>query len=628
MSGFGGDALVWFRDWLSENSAAYQSFNGNGTRQNLFGAQITNSFGSSLTAQLDMVRLWEKIDIETKNFQYQRPDPSPLLEKDIANYAIYNPTTTSRILGALRAIGAGNYQYFTQNSGIPGLRVTSEAERFAVNWNGYLTLMLGDSAQMNLKGDLMSVNRAVNTLTYASDIDKQSQWTAVDSAMKSFFYFVYCLSVLMKNVFDTVVEMYSSSMSATATLVVEIIEAIFLIFVPYYQNKWSKELLYNEKTKAQAFIADDSETAVMQDEFKRNSDTLKQLIDSNTTALMDLQNAKGSLDNEIAGFKQELAKLQADCDAYKANVQKSQAEVDALKTKLEGMQKTFEANTRTLVDELNALQASMELDRLGFTSAMNGLSEKYNQKLEELTAIVNSEMDRLNDLKAETEEQIAKLNEEYEKELAKVKAMVAEGDKSNLLAQVGMQYQVKATQYNMALQGYFLLQQNIMIAIQEQKTAKILNRSIEEKTVVSNITNLEQQLDFILIQTSEINGKLTDLPLVQDQFIAQMQSTSGVGVATTNGDGASELNPSAAGIAALLAGLDADIKAEQEAMSTLLIAKGNEFNDTLLECVKALDESAGRSLAIRAAHKTTKMAEKGLRTVGESATLIGKAFWR
>lgn len=109
--------------------------------------------------------------------------------------------------------------------------------------------MLGDSAQMNLKGDLMSVNRAVNTLTYASDIDKQSQWTAVDSAMKSFFYFVYCLSVLMKNVFDTVVEMYSSSMSATATLVVEIIEAIFLIFVPYYQNKWSKELLTTRKQK-------------------------------------------------------------------------------------------------------------------------------------------------------------------------------------------------------------------------------------------------------------------------------------------------------------------------------------------------------------------------------------------
>jgi len=606
MSGFGGDALVWFRDWLSENSAAYQSFNGNGTRQNLFGAQITNSFGSSLTAQLDMVRLWEKIDIETKTFQYQRRDPSPLLEKDIANYAVYNPTTTSRILGALRAIGAGNYQYFTQNSGIPGLRVTSDAERFAVNWNGYLTLMLGDSAQMNLKGDLMSVNRAVNTLTYASDIDKQSQWTAVDSAMKSFFYFVYCLSVLMKNVFDTVVEMYSSSMSATATLVVEIIEAIFLIFVPYYQNKWSKELLYNEKTKAQAYIADDSETAVMQDEFKRNSEKLQQLIDSNTTALMDLQNAKGSLDNEIASFKQELAKLQADCNAYKANLQKSQAEVDALKTKLDGMQKTFEANTQTLVDELNALQASMEQDRLGFTSAMNGLSEKYNQKLEELTTIVNSEMDRLDDLKAETEEQIAKLNEEYEKELAKVKAMVAEGGKSNILMQVGMQFQVKATQYNMALQGYYLLQQDIMIAIQEQKTAKSLNRSVQTTTVKSNTTNLEEQLDYILAETKKISDKLTELPSKQGEFIAAIQAAQSVSIAATNGNGASDLNPSAGEIAKLLSQLDEDIKTEQGDMSTKIKEKGEDFNRILQLCSEELKTSATRSGLDRFAHLIAK----------------------
>lgn len=606
MSGFGGDVLVWFRDWLSENSAAYQSFNGNGTRQNLFGAQITNSFGSSLTAKLDMVRLWEKIDIETKTFQYQRHDPSPLLEKDIANYAVYNPTTTSRILGALRAIGAGNYQYFTQNSGIPGLRVTSDAERFAVNWNGYLTLMLGDSAQMNLKGDLMSINRAVNTLTYASDIDKQSQWTAVDSAMKSFFYFVYCLSVLMKNVFDTVVEMYSSSMSATATLVVEIIEAIFLIFVPYYQNKWSKELLYNEKTKAQAYIADDSETAVMQDEFKRNSEKLQQLIDSNTTALMDLQNAKGSLENEIASFKQELAKLRADCDAYKANLQKSQAEVDALKTKLEGMQAAFEAKTDSLVADLKALQTRMENDHKGFTSAMDGLSEEYNKKLNDLKGIVDSEIKRLDELKSNTKEQIAKLNEEYEKELAKVKAMVAEGDKSNLLAQVGMQYQVKATQYNMALQGYYLLQQDIMIAIQEQKTAKSLNRSVQTITVDSNTTNLEKELDYILAETKLLNDKLTNLPLEQDAFIANIPVSAGVSIAATNGNGASDLNPSAVEIAKLLSKLDEDIKAEQGDMSTKIKEKGEDFNRILQLCSEELKISANRSGLDRFAHLISK----------------------
>ena len=135
--------------FISTESGAYQSFNGNGTRQNLFGAQITNSFGSSITCQMDMVRLWQDMKLTKKTFG----------ANEIENYAEFeSKNITSRILGAARAFESLNYSYFTQD--IPWFAITDEAERFAVNWNGYLTIMLGDTAQMNFKGDNMSITRA------------------------------------------------------------------------------------------------------------------------------------------------------------------------------------------------------------------------------------------------------------------------------------------------------------------------------------------------------------------------------------------------------------------------------------------------------------------------------------
>ena len=609
MSGFGDVAYGLFRDWLTENSASYQSFNGNGTRQNLFGAQITNSFGSSLTAQLDMVRLWKPMDIVDKDIDYV--DSSGAQQtKTIANYADFDKDTiTSRILGALRALGAGNYQYFTQKSGIWGLRTDSAAESFAVNWNGYLTLMLGDSAQMNFKGDLMSISRAVNTITYASDIDKQRQWNRVDCALKSFYYYVYCLSVLMKNIFDVVVEQYSSSMSQAATLVVEIIETVFLIFIPYYQNKWSKELLWREKEFAHAYIADDSETAVMQDEFKKNSKTLSDLIDANTTKLKELEAAKGVLESDISAYQTELAKLKSEVTTYQESVKKSQSEVDALKSSLKDLEDDFKARTDGLVSDLQALQEKLEEDRAGFTSSLSGLSEEYNKKLAELNSIVEIEMEKLDKLKSDTDAKIAELDSQYKASLVKFEEMVAKGTLSSILGQVGAMFQIKASQINMTLQGYSILQQEIMIAIQEQKCAKVFNKSISTKVVETNIGMLVSQLSIIRRATDDLNEKLSNLASQEDKYIAQIQTAAGMNLAATNGDAATDLNPAAAGIAAILEEITAGIDTEQTAMNEAIEARCDIFNATLERCTKLLGKSASRSVGVRAAHKTTKVAQ-------------------
>ncbi|MBU6296508.1 MAG: hypothetical protein KJS91_17645, partial [Planctomycetes bacterium] len=345
MSGFGSELLGLFTDFINTQSAAYQSFNGNGTRQNLFGAQITNSFGSSITCQMDMVRLWQDMTLTKKTFG----------QNDIEDYAEFESVNlTSRVLGAVRAVESLNYEYFTQDFSL--MAITDEAERFAVNWNGYLTIMLGDTAQMNFKGDNMSITRAVNDITYATSKGKQQQWSYIDADMKSFYYYVYCLSVLMKTVFDTIVGQFSASMSATATLIVEIIETIFILLIPSYQAKLSKRLLYKEKKKANAYIGDDSETAVMQDEFKANSKKLQDLIDDNAKALENLQTAKGTLESEVTEFKSELTKLKDDAAKYKDSLAQSQAAVDSLKTKLQALEKDFKAKTDGLVTELTTLQ--------------------------------------------------------------------------------------------------------------------------------------------------------------------------------------------------------------------------------------------------------------------------------
>lgn len=620
MSGFGDVAYGLFRDWLTENSASYQSFNGNGTRQNLFGAQITNSFGSSITCQMDMVRLWQDMTLTKKTFG----------ANEIEDYAEFeSKNITSRILGAARAFGSLNYSYFTQD--IPLFAITDEAERFAVNWNGYLTIMLGDTAQMNFKGDNMSITRAVNDINYATDIGKKTQWDAVDAEMKGFYYYIYCLSVLMKNVFETIVDQFSASMSETATIIVEIIETIFILFIPYYQAKMSKRLLFNERQNANAYIGDDSETAVMQDEFKKNSKTLSDLIDANTTKLKELEAAKGVLESDISSYQQELAQLKSDTSAYKSSLEKSQAEVDALKSSLESLEAGFKAKTDGLVSDLQALQKKLEEDRAGFTSALSGLSEEYNKKLAELNSILESEMLKLEQLKSDTDAKIAELNKQYEEALAKFEGMVATGTMTSILGQVGALFQVKASQINMTLQGYYLIQQDIMIAIQEQKCAKVFNHSVQQAVVDRNILALEEQLLFIRSETAVLNGKLSALGAQENDYIAQIQTAAGLDLAATNGDAAIDLNPAAADIAAILDEITAGITSEQTEMNAAIEARCVQFNTTLEECTKSLGESASRPIGTRAVNKTTKRLGEGASAIAaggrKAMSLIDPRKW-
>jgi hypothetical protein len=83
-------------------------------------------------------------------------------------------------------------------------------------------------------------------------------------------------------------------------------------------------------------------------------------------------------------------------------------------------------------------------------------------------------------------------------------------------------------------------------------------------------------------------------------------SSAGVSIAATNGNGASDLNPSAVEIAKLLSQLDEDIKAEQGDMSTKIKEKGEDFNRILQLCSEELKISANRSGLDRFAHLIAK----------------------
>jgi predicted nucleic acid-binding Zn-ribbon protein len=591
MSGIGTEVLGIFKDFIEEQSAAYQSFNGNATRQNLFGAQITNSFGSSVTCQMDMVRLWQGMELEDKTFGdniYQK-------------YASFPETIYSKILGSLRAIGALNYGYFTRD--MPLIGAKTEKDKFAVDWNGYLTVMLGDSAVMNFKGDRMSIARAVNDITYNTNTNKKDQLDGgLEESLKSFFVQVYLLSILMKNVFDVVVEQFAANMSATATLIVDIIETIFTLYVPMFQSKWAKELLFTEKEKAGSFIADDFETAVMQAEFKDNSEKLKKLIDENAAALERLQSAKETLDKDISDLKSTLTVLKDDVKKYQEDMNKSKAEVDSLKTSLQTLEDDFKKRTGSLVADLAALKAGMK-------NELKGFQVKYNKKLEELNKIVEDEMAKLNKLKADTDAQVAELNRQYEDALAKFEVMISDGRMDSILSQVGTQFQIKASQINMALQGYYLLQQDIMIAIQEQKCAKVLNNSIESEVVGSNTLTLEDHLKFVQGETARLCDELSGLAAKEDDYVAQIQTIAGLGAAASNGDVATDLNPAAGKIAAILDEITATINADQETMNLAIEDRCAKFNATLLECTIALGDSAHRNIGSRAAHKATKVVQ-------------------
>ena len=121
-----------------------------------------------------------------------------------------------------------------------------------------------------------------------------------------------------------------------------------------------------------------------------------------------------------------------------------------------------------------------------------------------------------------------------------------------------------------------------------------------------NIDSLEKQLESITSATAVLNGKLSALGAEEDKYIAQIQTAAGLDLAATNGDAATDLNPAAAAIAAILDEITSGIATEQTAMNDAIEARCVEFNATLEECTKALADSASRPIGTRAAHKTTK----------------------
>jgi hypothetical protein len=91
--------------------------------------------------------------------------------------------------------------------------------------------------------------------------------------------------------------------------------------------------------------------------------------------------------------------------------------------------------------------------------------------------------------------------------------------------------------------------------------------------------------------------------------VAQIQTIAGLGAAASNGDVATDLNPAAGKIAAILDEITATINADQETMNLAIEDRCAKFNATLLECTIALGDSAHRNIGSRAAHKATKVVQ-------------------
>ncbi|MBU6293490.1 MAG: hypothetical protein KJS91_02305, partial [Planctomycetes bacterium] len=156
--------------------------------------------------------------------------------------------------------------------------------------------------------------------------------------------------------------------------------------------------------------------------------------------------------------------------------------------------------------------------------------------------------------------------------------------------------------------------------------------SIQQATVDHNIQVLEEHLFFIRSRTAELNDELSALDAKEEKYIADIQQEASLTVAATSADGATDLNPSAAEIAAILDTINLGITTEQTAMNDAIQAKCVEVNATLVQCAKELGDSASRPVAARAAHVTTKRLGEGVGAIAaggrKAATLLNPMNWR
>ena len=233
-------------------SSNYLSRLGNSINQNVFGSQITNTYGKQTSVFIDGVRLWE----ETTAFQASATDPTTLQLNFI-------PTPTSTGLEWLQKIAS----FGGLDLGLIG-RSVAENPFMGNAWGGGISLNVGDLATLNYKGSQLSVNRAVNQMEYSpgSGVGNASSIVGIESQLQTFFKVIWGTVLISSLVFAE----YSVTVAVDqdlaqneewqmANLALELAQILVLYLVVNYEDSFTTKLTNQEFLASN--IAEDSVSA-------------------------------------------------------------------------------------------------------------------------------------------------------------------------------------------------------------------------------------------------------------------------------------------------------------------------------------------------------------------------------
>ena len=257
-------------------SSSYASKLGNTLSQNVFGAQTTNTFGLQTAVFIDGIRLWEAMA------EWHTTDPTVIL----LNFA---PTPVS--LG---------FEKLQQLASLGGLGVdlgliprTSSSNPFRGNvWAGVTGMNIGDVASLNYKGDSLSVNRAVNQLSYSSGSgpENATDFLPRQSSLQTFFLVLWGTALLTSLVFVEYSVTIAVDQSVAnnedwqiANLAMEVAQMIVLYLLGNYETSYMTNLATNERMAAELPSNDGTI-----DSLKKSMDDLEKKLQGEIDALASL----------------------------------------------------------------------------------------------------------------------------------------------------------------------------------------------------------------------------------------------------------------------------------------------------------------------------------------------------
>ncbi len=321
-------------------SSNYLSRLGNSINQNVFGSQITNTYGKQTSVFIDGVRLWE----ETTAFQASATDPTTLQLNFI-------PTPTSTGLEWLQKIAS----FGGLDLGLIG-RSVAENPFMGNAWGGGISLNVGDLATLNYKGSQLSVNRAVNQMEYSpgSGVGNASSIVGIESQLQTFFKVIWGTVLISSLVFAE----YSVTVAVDqdlaqneewqmANLALELAQILVLYLVVNYEDSFTTKLTNQEFLASN--IAEDSVSAdQLESAIKDLEQKLSAKIDALTKVVTDNQVStvaqfKSLIDTTAQLQTQLQTNLVASQQAYAEFLQSN---ADNLALQVATMQRTVEFQNR------------------------------------------------------------------------------------------------------------------------------------------------------------------------------------------------------------------------------------------------------------------------------------------